>query len=43
MRVESMMFVEIVIVEEQVEVNMLEGNGREEVDWSEGQIDLRRM
>ena len=43
MRVQRVMSIEINIVEHQVVVNMLEGNGQEEVDWSKGQIDLRRL
>ena len=43
MRVQRVMSIEINIVEHQVVVNMLEGNGQEEVDWSKAQIDLRRL
>ena len=35
------MSVKINIVEEQVVLNMLEGNGWDDVEWSEGQIDLK--
>ena len=37
------MFVEIGIVKEQAVVNMLKGYGREEVDWWERRIDLKRL
>ena len=42
-RVKRIMYVEVSIIKEQVVVNMLEGNGREEVDWSKGLIDFRRL